>query len=792
MKYLRALALLGVGSWLVGASVSCRDRDVTYETPAVRSTNPDVGLQAAASCVPGQTIECRGGCGEPGVGYQLCAQDGSSYLPCVCPPLRVGRLPAIPSRMDERRVFPRAPLLGGGASGAGGSSSFGSSGAPVGSSSGAGSGVVGARCRSTADCISGLGCLTADGADLVAGGPAGGYCSMPCGSDAACAAVDRAAECIGLAGQQLCVRSCSSRAPEPNESKCLGREDVMCASVAALGDEPPGTGPQPGLCVPACQSDAQCGRGLFCNLGSGLCTSTPPAGAPIGSRCTEAEDCASGLCLTLNDTFESFCSGFCTFGVPGCGFDGSEAQAGATCLLPQVRDEGPGDRGLCFASCDSDADCREAGAVCVPAASDGRGGVCLVPAEAPPLPSGTPDIGNACQQSADCGAGLSCITSTSEFLGIPASPAGGYCTSACGDDGSCPEAGTLCVTRGTFSQCLRACNPTTADDCGGRDTLACQAFAQGNPTRGFCAPSCSTDEQCGERVCDASGLCVDAPEDECAEDSDCAAGEVCLAALGTCFPLPAECLTDDDCAQGECDLERNTCVAGTPECQSDEQCVAGVCDLELGQCVEQPPACTSDADCGAQVCDEALGECVAASPECTSNADCGLQVCNVALGVCVPTTECESDAQCAGRSCDPELGVCTDAPSCTLDADCVDGVCDPSAAVCIAAPPVPAGGACLQDGECAGELCASVDGETSFCTAFCLLGSPVGCEPYGSDVFCLLPIAPDDEQVGICVELCSTAADCAQPGYECFDIGGTVSGRTGGCLPPLPAAPPAP
>lgn len=791
VNFLRALALLGVGWSLVGASVSCGDRDVSHSTPPLASAAPDVGLQAAASCVPGQTIECRGFCEQSAVGYQRCAPNGT-YLPCVCP------LPvSISIDTDERRTLPRSPWAGGLTPGTGGSSGFGASGGPIGS--GAGSGVVGARCISNADCISGLDCLTAAGDDLVAGGPAGGYCSMACGSDAACAAVDVASQCIGLAGQLLCVRRCASREPQPNEAKCLGRDDVMCASVAALGQEPPGTGPQSGLCVPACQSDAQCGPGLFCNLGNGLCTSTRPAGAPIGSACVEAEDCASGLCLTLNETFGSFCSGFCTFGVPGCGFDGSEAEAGATCLLTQVRDEGPGDRGLCFASCDTDADCREAGAVCVPAASDGRAGVCLVPAAAPPLPtSTTPVIGNACEQSSDCGAGLSCITATSDFLGIPASPAGGYCTSACGDDGSCPEAGTLCVTRATFSQCLRACNPTVADDCGGRDTLTCQAFATGNPTRGFCAPSCTSDGQCGERVCDPSGLCVEPAEVECEADSDCQAGEVCLTDFGTCLPLPAECLDDEDCAPGECDLETNTCVDGPPECESDEQCAAGVCDTELGLCVAVPPACSSDADCGVQVCDVELGVCVAPPEGCTSDADCaagggGAQICDEALGLCVPVPPaCLSDAECGGLSCDLELGVCVDVPACAQDADCPGGVCDPSAALCIAAPPVPAGGACLEDGECAGELCASVDGETSFCTAFCLLGSPIGCEPYGSDVFCLLPIAPDDNQVGVCIELCSTAADCAQPGYECFEIGTVINGRSGGCLPPLPAEPPPP
>ena len=103
---------------------------------------------------------------------------------------------------------------------------------------------------------------------------------------------------------------------------------------------------------------------------------------------------------------------------------------------------------------------------------------------------------------------------------------------------------------------------------------------------------------------------------------------------------------------------------------------------------------------------------------------------------------------------------------------------------------MPAGGECLEDSECAGELCASVDGQTSFCTGICLLGSAIGCEPYGSDAFCLLPLDPDDEQLGVCIELCNTAADCAQAGYECFPIGGRINGRSGGCLPPLPPAAP--
>jgi hypothetical protein len=104
---------------------------------------------------------------------------------------------------------------------------------------------------------------------------------------------------VGFAGANICVRTCASRATPRGVSKCLDRSDVVCVSVAALGDEPPGAGPQRGVCLPSCQSDAQCGPGLFCDLGNGLCTSERPAGDPVGSVCAGAESCASGLCVTL-------------------------------------------------------------------------------------------------------------------------------------------------------------------------------------------------------------------------------------------------------------------------------------------------------------------------------------------------------------------------------------------------------------------------------------------------------------------------------------------------------------
>jgi hypothetical protein len=112
-------------------------------------------------------------------------------------------------------------------------------------------------------------------------------------------------------------------------------------------------------------------------------------------------------------------------------------------------------------------------------------------------------------------------------------------------------------------------------------------------------------------------------------------------------------------------------------------------------------------------------------------------------------------------------------------------VCDVVANACVEAPEVPVGGACEQDEQCAGEACVPL-GDSAFCSGVCLLGSPTGCEMYGSDAFCLLPL---DNPFGLCLELCSTADDCEQAGYECVDLGSSINGRTGACLPPAPNDP---
>jgi hypothetical protein len=685
VKYLRWSALVTLGLAFSSALVNCHGSDVstlTGEAP------PSATNQTALDhCLPGQTFQCKGGCGAPNTGYQVCAPDGGSLGPCICPPLRTldPRAPYVDADDGGPHIVSRGGLVGGGLPGAPNSSSFGSGGSGGVSSA---LSVVGAACGSDADCGSGLGCITAGGAQLAGSGPAGGYCSAGCSSDAACEAIDPGSQCIGLGGQNVCARRCESRAPKPGVSKCLGRADVVCVSVAAQRLEPPGDGPQAGLCVPLCQSDAQCGPGLFCDLSSGLCSSQRPAGDPLGSPCTGPESCAGGVCLPLGDGFERVCSAFCRFGAAGCGFDASDEQPGAGCALALVPGEGEGDRGLCLALCQTALDCHQTGAVCLPIAQGSETRACVVPAAQEPDPNapgtGVP-IGSECSGDEDCAGGV-CLSAEGNAFGLGGGFPGGYCSVPCTNNCA---AGAVCVgTSADNRHCLKACSPgPLGGDCGERPELSCNAFSD-DPTRGFCLPDCNLGGECGARVCAPNlGLCIDAPPG--GEPSEPPGGEPSEPPGGE--PVP-ECAQDEDCLSSE------------------------VC--EAGECVDgsQPPL------------------------------------------------------------------------ACTLDEDCSDGVCDPSTSACIAAPPIPVGGACSTDSDCVGNLCLTLAG-TNSCSAVCVWGTDQGCEQYGVDAFCVLPLPAPNDDLGVCTELCNSAEDCVQAGYECVEIGVTISGRTGTCLPPAPASP---
>jgi hypothetical protein len=690
MNILRAGGWFSLSAGLVLGASSCEGKNDISEITGLERPDPSAGVAEAGGCVPGQTLPCAWACGAFGSGYQVCAADGRSYGECLCSPAPdIGSMSLSPEG-SVTVIPPRVRPDGAG--------SLGASGGPVLTAA-----RIGTRCEVSDDCGGGLDCLSEASNAFGSGGPAGGYCTMGCADSADCSAVDRTSTCAVIAGRSICLRSCQSQDPAEGEAKCLDRPELTCLSSAASGDEEPSGEPQFGICAPRCQSDAACG-GRLCDLASGLCTDTRRPGAAPGAACAEPAVCASGLCLGATAESPGLCSSFCTLGVPGCGYDGSEAVIGAACLLAQVPGEGEGDSGLCFALCDLDSECSGEGFLCVPepaAAESGRSGVCLpasfVAPEEPPVEPENPGqpatgLGGPCEQDGDCTGGFTCLAASSDPFGDPGGPAGGYCSQTCEGNEDCPASGVCLVTPGG-GYCFAACTPEASGACGGRADVQCLLV----DTQAACLPVCDTGASCGERSCDIGrGLCVDAPE---------------------------------------------------PSCTSDADCVEGSCDLATGECVAAPLPCTSDADCAEGSCDLATSLCVSVA--------------------------------------------------CSLDDECGAQVCDAIAGSCIAAPPTPIGAACTDDIQCTGEAASADDPrlclplvDSAFCSAVCLVGTPFGCEAYGTDAFCVLPV---EEDVGLCLELCNTPDECEQAGYECADVGTEINGRSGVCFPPpAPEATPAP
>ena len=301
------------------------------------------------ACNPGDlhTCTCQG---DPTPGTQTCKDDGSGYNECSCGATA-------------------------GTGGSGGGSGTGGSGGGAQSTGNAGStsmpaealypGTVGRPCTTDANCAGAPEiCLKATDNDTflttenpAGGGPQGGYCSLPCQTDAECQAIDDISACNTALG--VCFALCI---PGQSSVKCGADRAQVCYPIREDNTL--------GACIPRCTSDAACGAGRFCDPGLlGLCEDAQRAGGKIGDACAADADCASNLCLEYSDpngstaVIGSFCSANCTFGLAdGCGFDdvsGGVRQAG--CFQAQLRTGAPGDIGFCFPVCDTNEDCVQAG-----------------------------------------------------------------------------------------------------------------------------------------------------------------------------------------------------------------------------------------------------------------------------------------------------------------------------------------------------------------------------------------------------------------------------------------------
>jgi hypothetical protein len=245
---------------------------------------------------------------------------------------------------------------------------------------------LGDPCKANTDCKSDLTCIKSTD-DLLGGGPAGGYCSLPCSINGDCVAFG--GRCVrGDGVQALCLLSCTPGPAVDITPKCGDRRDVACEGLVS-GTSMMASG---GACFPFCADDSECGT-RKCDIGSGQCVDTLPTGLPIGSGCTAnvMPDPCNGVCAPLENgtgPVPGLCTALCRYGrLEGCGYrvgalDASSSVA-AACAIPGSQDDDIGDIGLCLQLCDADGDCLAPDFACeLAAVPRWQHGVCLPKAPA--------------------------------------------------------------------------------------------------------------------------------------------------------------------------------------------------------------------------------------------------------------------------------------------------------------------------------------------------------------------------------------------------------------------------
>ena len=389
----------------------------------------------------------------------------------------------------------------------------------------------------------------------------------------------------------------------------------------------------------------------------------------------------------------------------------------------------------------------------------------------------------------------------------------GYCTmslptaeepDACTGDQSCGPCGK-CVQGDATSICLRACQPSLiGNEC--RDGYKCSLFG------GFCAPGCTSDDEC--RIAredtnqngvidrydpntnpDGDHLVYDDESDAYCDDSDhggtfrclhsgrvgVQAGDPCrrsseCEANGVCLTEPAG-WSDGYCTKFGCDLEGNTCADGG-------SCFfrgAGIIDLDAHMCVE--PCVVGTFAEGVSAEDPPSWFSRAARGGCRSEYACFWDGTRSGHGGCVPGVYNEVRSPNFGRTCRADgapqnycyspfgLGFCSalgDEGYCTL-LDC-------------GAPGIP-------EEVCgSGAQCLDVDGtegDATACVQSCDSAEDCGqpaSHPRGA------PAPDEDPTMGcldwdgqestprVCWPACLTDDDCRE-GYSCaIPPGGSVGG----------------
>jgi hypothetical protein len=271
---------------------------------------------------------------------------------------------------------------------------------------------LGAACASDTDCGGALTCTLPTDVNnvLFGGGPANGYCTKTCATDADCSGNSVDGMCINDgAGHSVCLLTCTQGPPLQtvfdeimDPTKCLARTDVACEPASSTVS----------VCVPMCGVDSRCPAGLHCDPASNACVATPHTGLAKGQPCDpDAGAQCAGFCLDIGNG-ASVCSQGCELGTDpahandpfswtACG-----GLANGLCAFFDPNVAGAGDYAYCTGACSKQSDCDNPATFClaIPGLTGKNGitnGWCM---GAAPCPNGQGDCpansGLTCTQTA--------------------------------------------------------------------------------------------------------------------------------------------------------------------------------------------------------------------------------------------------------------------------------------------------------------------------------------------------------------------------------------------------------
>ncbi len=592
------------------------------------------------------------------------------------------------------------------------------------------------------------------------------------------------------------------------ERSCVCGNGAGAGPCPFFGDDSPdsryclreGLAPGEGRCVECRGQDADCPR-LVDDQGVALperdqkpecvdyaCESCDPVDH---AHCGANELCCGLRCLPTGPGANQRCEG-CN--AAPCDQDSTDSCTNRSC---RCGNQAPCSGGTPFCldganrcvECRTDVDCggHPNGAQCVnfeckacdPANHDGCGANQLCCGAEPSCRATNPTPGGQCEACGDACDALTTNSCTGRHCRCGNNPpCSGLLTGVCRDDnGTCVECTTDAHCNGDGhegNQCVnnrcRPCDPADHAGCGANQLCcASEGSFRCEGTQGGAAGQCEAcDSACGTRsdvctgrvckcgagqACSPNGAepyCVAGSCDECRNNGDCAANELCCdgaceatgpGANQQCAACGVACDQEstDTCTNRVCGCGGGAeCAGNTPVCDdAGNRCVQclgnGDCSVPTGQCVgniceecnpvnhdgcnengDRPiceggdcRACANDGECVGRpgVRDECVaGRCRRCDPNGNAGCPAALPVCdagNFSCRACANDMECPGDSQCVGGRCEgcdpaddspcagaaPICGDNNECRGCANDAECANKD--------------PANGQCLPDGRCA-------------------------------------------------------------------------------------------